>query len=143
VLIEQDGTALGERMLNCVDSLAAKHNAVVIVGSDTPRINSEFIQLAVQNYNGWQVLLGPCKDGGFYLFGAKQAHRNIFDNVLWSKEQVMLTTLLNCEKLSLAVRLLPESEDIDDLNSLQSVRPKLNSKNSNLVKIIEQLELVQ
>lgn len=127
-LVEQEGSDLGERMLNCLEILLVKHEGVIILGTDVPVIDLEAIQEAVQAVKEWDVVVGPSKDGGYYAFGAKQVKPGLFDGVSWSSNSVLDITLENCRRLSLRVHILPEAIDVDELDSLNAVIPVLRAR---------------
>jgi glycosyltransferase A (GT-A) superfamily protein (DUF2064 family) len=63
------------------------------------------------------VVIGPAKDGGYYLLGLKQLRKNIFKNITWSTDQVFSKTLNALEGND--VFLLEEKNDIDILKDLE------------------------
>jgi glycosyltransferase A (GT-A) superfamily protein (DUF2064 family) len=63
---------------------------------------------------GDRVVLGPSSDGGYYLIGLKQAHKEPFERITWSTGQVLGETLTRCREAELEVVLLPTWYDVDD-----------------------------
>jgi hypothetical protein len=74
---------------------------------------------------GDRAVLGPSRDGGYYLLGLKTPHRRLFDNVAWSTEHVAEQTRLRAAEIGLPIDILPEWYDIDDAQSLQLLRSEL------------------
>jgi hypothetical protein len=67
---------------------------------------------------GDRVVLGPADDGGYYLIGIKQAHRNLFERIDWSTERVLRQTVERACEINLDVALLPAWYDVDDALTL-------------------------
>ena len=63
------------------------------------------------------VVIGPAKDGGYYLLGLKQLRENIFKGMPWSTDQVLSKTLNALEGND--VFLLEEKNDIDIIEDLE------------------------
>ena len=63
-------------------------------------------------------MLGAADDGGYYLIGLKQAHKNLFDGIAWSTSDVLARTLQRAEEINLPVELLPYWYDVDDAETL-------------------------
>ena len=93
----------------------------VAIGSDLPQIEPERIEQAFDKLaEGADVVLGPARDGGYYLIGLGAAALDapIFEGIAWSTESVLEATLECCREAGLTVELLPEEEDIDTAESL-------------------------
>jgi uncharacterized protein len=104
---------LGERMSSAFHQVLQIHKKVVLIGSDCPylegcHIAESFDQLALAD-----VVIGPANDGGYYLIGMNDLHRNIFVEIPWSSSSVYYTTVdrLYDERFSFAT--LDKLDDID------------------------------
>ena len=73
------------------------------------------------------MVIGPAKDGGYYLLGMKNPHPCLFRNVSWSTSEVFKQTLSICRSQHLNYCLLPTLTDIDVENDL-SVEQKIYFK---------------
>ncbi len=115
----QFGADLGERMYNAINtSLSDSYEKVCLIGTDIPHLSSDIIDEAFSKLNDTDIILGPSKDGGYYLIGMKAAHSKLFKNILWSTSQVLFQTQRNAEKHNLKVGLLQELNDIDTLEDI-------------------------
>lgn len=120
-LIRQSGEDLGERMLSCASNLLEEHSAVIIFGTDVPWLPVSSIETAMKQMQYWNVLLGPCSDGGYYAFGVNRVVESMLDGVAWGTEFVFLETVKNCAGLGLEVAFLDILDDIDDEQSLSKL----------------------
>jgi rSAM/selenodomain-associated transferase 1 len=107
----QKGNDLGERMENAFLELLGTHKKVIIIGSDLLDLSTEIIEDAFYKLDTHDVVIGPAKDGGYYLFGMKKLHQNIFKNKAWGTETVRKDTLNDLQNST--VFLLKELNDID------------------------------
>ena len=127
-LVPQRGDAFGERLLAAAeDILAIGYGAVCLIDSDSPTVPTAVYEQAVEALlaPGDRVVLGPSDDGGYYLIGLKQAHREPFDRITWSTEHVLEETLLRCAETRLEVVLLPTWYDVDDAATLALLKSEL------------------
>ncbi len=115
----QQGTDLGERMEFAFKNIFAEHyENVIIVGSDCFELTSEIIDNAFSLLEKNDIVIGPAKDGGYYLLGMKKMHSSIFKNVNWSTHEVFEKTMQKIKSLDLKVSLLPVLRDIDTVHDL-------------------------
>lgn len=119
----QYGEDLGQRMKNAFATVFDEGaEQVVIIGTDCPELSSAIILEAFAQLNGYDVVIGPAKDGGYYLLAMKAVNKELFRNVDWSTGVVLRQTLAICEKNELSVSLLPELSDIDNEQDLISAK---------------------
>ncbi|MDE3144288.1 MAG: TIGR04282 family arsenosugar biosynthesis glycosyltransferase [Bacteroidota bacterium] len=124
----QSGIDLGERMQNAfIAAFENGNNRVAIIGSDCFELTSTIILKAFENLKNNDVVIGPAKDGGYYLLAIKKNHPQLFQNINWSTDEVLKQTLSVCNNLNLSVYLLPELTDIDNENDLNKIKDKLFS----------------
>ena len=64
-------------------------------------------------------MLGPSKDGGYYLIGLRSFHPRILEEIDWSTEKVLDQTLERAKELNWKVSLLEELNVIDDIDDLR------------------------
>jgi hypothetical protein len=101
--------------------LEAGHGAVCLLNSDSPTLPIGYLVAAATALAapGDRVVLGPSTDGGYYLIGMKEPHRELFQGVDWSTERVSRQTLGKCAEAGLPVFELPSWYDVDDVEALQ------------------------
>lgn len=112
--VPQYGRNLGERMQHAMTPLALSAPPVVLIGTDCTELNRDLICEAIQKLSTHDLVLGPAKDGGYYLIACKKVYPELFTGIAWSTEQVLAETLKRAESICLRVALLPILADIDD-----------------------------
>ena len=115
----QSGNDFGEKMLNAFNIALTQHELVVIIGSDCFELNSEIIELAFKKLKDFDVVIGPAKDGGYYLMGLKRVYPELFQGKSWSTDSVLSETIDTLKELDLTYHLLPLLGDIDTLQELK------------------------
>ncbi|HMQ69280.1 MAG TPA: TIGR04282 family arsenosugar biosynthesis glycosyltransferase [Ignavibacteria bacterium] len=110
----QSGNGLGEKMFNAIKNVFEEGNEkAIVVGTDVPGLKGEIINEAFQKLTEFDVVIGPAKDGGYYLIGMKECLNPLFENMKWSNDQVLINTLERISKLNRSYYLLEELTDID------------------------------
>ena len=110
---------LGVKMLDAFDHLLKKnYEKVVIIGSDCPGLLSNHINNAFAELNNFDVVLGPAKDGGYYLLGMKKLHSAIFSGKNWSTDTVFIDTVKSIKALNLTFYQLETLADVDEEKDL-------------------------
>jgi rSAM/selenodomain-associated transferase 1 len=115
----QQGNNLGERMKNAFHSvIEGEETKTLIIGTDCAELHSEIIQLAFEQLETHDLVIGPAQDGGYYLLGMKKYFPEIFNDIEWSTSEVFNKTLLIAKNNSKSVFLLPVLRDIDTEDDL-------------------------
>ena len=119
----QDGEDLGEKMLNAfVLAFKRGYDKVVVIGSDCPQLTAEIIEKSFESLNFNEVVIGPAKDGGYYLLGMNKLYSELFQNKTWSSENVLLDTLIDLKKTNIPYTLLETLSDVDREEDLGELR---------------------
>ena len=119
----QNGDGLGDKMYNAMKhSFGEWADKVVLIGSDCFELNSGIIEEAFKALEESDYVLGPAKDGGYYLIGMKALNLEIFQNKEWSTENVFLDTLLDIKNQEKSHYLLPTLSDVDAEEDLGDLR---------------------
>ncbi|MFT4801436.1 MAG: rSAM/selenodomain-associated transferase 1 [Flavobacteriaceae bacterium] len=115
----QNGNDLGERMKNAFDLLFKKgYQKIVIVGSDIYELNSQDIEDSFIALKKSSFVIGPAKDGGYYLLGMTQLNKKIFKNKNWGTDTVFNDTIIDLKEN--IVVLLSKKNDIDIYDDLKN-----------------------
>lgn len=126
----QQGNDLGERMENGFKaSLAAGYKKAIIIGSDCPGMDENILNDSFEKLTGFDIVIGPATDGGYYLLGMKKNHPYLFQNIEWSTDKVLQQTIDLCNRNHLSYYLLPELSDIDEEKDLRHFHELVMFKN--------------
>ena len=116
----QRGDDLGEKMSNAFqEAFQNNYEKIVIIGSDlydlqTRDIDEAFLQLTHNDY-----VIGPAKDGGYYLLGMKKFTPEVFQEINWSTATVLKETLHILKNKKVA--LLTQKNDIDTIDDIKNI----------------------
>ena len=125
VYLAQRGADLGARMLQVFSELwRLGHRNIILVGSDLPALpwailDAGFAQLTQA---ASRVVLGPSRDGGYYLIGMNSPTPEIFQEMTWSHDQVLAETGRRLRALDIPFHLLPGLFDFDSVEDIRSWR---------------------
>ncbi|RLD29246.1 MAG: glycosyltransferase [Bacteroidetes bacterium] len=116
----QQGNDLGKKMQNAFESAFSKdYNKVVIVGSDLFDLQPKHIEDTFSKLNTHDVVIGPAKDGGYYLLGMKTLNSQVFKKKEWGTSTVIQNTLQDLKHID--VHLLEELNDIDIYDDIKNI----------------------
>ena len=114
----QYGTDLGTRMENAFSELfGLGYEKVMLIGSDLLELNPQHIESAFEKLSQHEIVIGPSKDGGYYLLGMKVMHETLFKNKTWGTETVLSETLNDLQNWD--IELLEELNDIDTFEDMK------------------------
>jgi len=114
----QKGNDLGERMEHAFTyGFANGYEKIVIIGSDLYDLREEHLAQAFGYLDHYNAVIGPAKDGGYYLLGLNTMIAPVFRNKKWGKDTVLKDTLKDLK--SLKIKLLEELNDIDYVEDIQ------------------------
>jgi uncharacterized protein len=113
---------VGKRMDNVIRRLLKKGaDKAVITGSDIPDISREIISQAFEMLDRVDVVLGPARDGGYYLIGMKRPIPEVFRNITWSSEDVFTETVKIIKTSGISYGVLPALSDLDTVEDLKNI----------------------
>jgi rSAM/selenodomain-associated transferase 1 len=127
-LIEAWLPAFGDCLFRATQEVLKRgHRGAVVLNSDSPTLPTS---LLVETANllarpGDRAVLGPARDGGYYLLGLQQAHARIFDDVEWSTSRVAEQTVERAREIGLDVHVLAPWYDVDDIDALKILHGEL------------------
>lgn len=120
----QQGADLGERMRRAFDAaFGLGADRVAIVGTDLPELGAAEVLAATAALERAEVVLGPSRDGGYYLLALRHPAPGLFEDVPWSTDAVLGTTLERARTLGLSVHRLEPRSDIDTPRDLRDAWP--------------------
>jgi rSAM/selenodomain-associated transferase 1 len=103
---------LGQRLHHVYATLLKHHRAVVLLGADAPQITSHLLREAIARVRRGTFVLGPARDGGFYLFaGATPLPASVWTQVQYSQATTR-------EELAAQLRPWGTIETLDELRDV-------------------------
>jgi rSAM/selenodomain-associated transferase 1 len=137
-LLPQRGEKFGGRLyLAAMDLFRCGFDSVCLIDSDSPTVPAANFAEAVKLLTspGDRIVLGPCDDGGYYLLGLKEPHRELFEQIDWSTERVLDQTMRRAAEIGIEVKLLPTGYDVDAAASLHRLcNELLDDKSESRIK---------
>ncbi|WP_417529491.1 TIGR04282 family arsenosugar biosynthesis glycosyltransferase [Marinobacter lipolyticus] len=110
----QQGENLGQRMEAALAQVLENHDKALVVGSDCPSVDPDYVRQAVAELDTSDVVLGPSNDGGYVMIGARRVVAGMLDGVNWGTGSVLDQTCTRMAGLGLSVSLLPPRWDVDE-----------------------------
>jgi uncharacterized protein len=115
----QQGNDLGERMKNAfIAGFETGYTSICIIGTDCYELTEQMIRQAFESLQSADAVIGPARDGGYYLLGLNEPHSSIFDNKRWSTDSVLQDTLSDFKSLGLNYIRMQELRDVDTEDDL-------------------------
>lgn len=134
--ILQVGHDLGSRLDNSLTQcLSLGYRRAAIMNSDGPTLPPAYLQLAFETLDDdADIVLGPSRDGGYYLIGLKKPAPRLLCDVQMSTPFVLQETLAIAEEENLRVSLLPAWYDVDSIDSLKQLIDEMKGDPNGLAK---------
>ena len=117
----QSGSGLGGRLERALAGAFSRgYRPVIVIGGDCPALDGATLRSAAALLEKTDAVLGPARDGGFYLLGLREPQPGLLEEGIdWGTERVLAQTRARLAQMGLSCALLPEMEDIDDEDSLR------------------------
>lgn len=125
-LNDQLGDDLGERMAFAMSSALQVHTKVIIIGTDCPDLDKQYIDEAFKMLDEFDSVIGPAADGGYVLLGLKQFSPELFSGFEWGSDSVLAQTRKVLNDLSWSCHELGIMHDIDRPEDLLRHKNLLN-----------------
>ncbi|HEU5182526.1 MAG TPA: TIGR04282 family arsenosugar biosynthesis glycosyltransferase [Candidatus Polarisedimenticolia bacterium] len=130
-LRRQEGADLGERLRRAFEEeLETGARRVVVIGSDSPHLPVAWLQRAFTELERQDLVIGPARDGGYYLLGAGRVHPFLFEGIPWGSSQVYRETVRRARREGLAIASLPALDDVDVAESVGRLFEELMRRKS-------------
>jgi hypothetical protein len=126
-VMAQRGPDLGARMAGAFETaFALGFHPVVMLGADVPHVPLAWIDDAAGRLaRDADIVLGPARDGGYYLIGLGAPAAPLFEGVPWGTGNVYRETMKRVGVMGLRAFPLPECFDVDEAADLQRLRALL------------------
>lgn len=116
---------LGERQHHIYQTLQTKYSRTLLIGADTPQLSSALLQEALLALEQHDFVIGPARDGGYYLFGGRiPVEKKIWTEVPYSVSTTRekLESLLPSSPVQL--KMLTDVDTVGDLEMALSEMPE-------------------
>ncbi len=132
----QEGSTLGERISNAFKKIFQEkpYKRGLVIGTDCPAIDTALIGNAFDVLKEKDIVIGPCKDGGYYLLGmsghvplrfSQQPVFDLFMDIDWGTDRVLKQTIEKVHKNNLSCHILKTLTDVDRIEDLYQCLPGL------------------
>ena len=110
----QTGNDLGERMAQALEETLEVYDSALLIGCDCPALSADDLNMACKQLTqDYDLVIGPAKDGGYYLIGLCHPDKRLFMDVKWGESDVLTRTRKRIKELGLKAYELPELWDLD------------------------------
>ena len=111
----QSSGNLGRRMHHAFrEGFRRGRRSIVLIGADCPWITPGDIRKAWKALETHDLVLGPARDGGYWLIGLKEPQPALFRQIPWSGPEVFSTTLARARESKLRTKILRKLTDVDN-----------------------------
>jgi rSAM/selenodomain-associated transferase 1 len=130
----QRGADLGARIHHAIARVArATRGPVIAIGADAPHVSlRELRRAAGLLARRVDVVIGPARDGGYYLIGVRRPSRALFTAVPWSTASVLAATRRRCRALRLRVATVAPGFDVDAVEDLRALARHVRTRRRSL-----------
>lgn len=140
--------SLGERLHQVSQRLFEFSDYVFVMGTDSPQVGTEILKRAMEHVwrNRKKAIIGPCSDGGFYLFGMPvPLDKALWTSVIYSQESTCQQLMTQLTEKGFEIELLPVYGDVDVEGDLVRLKKELlegqEALNNEQAKLLNWLQL--
>ncbi|MFZ0040444.1 MAG: TIGR04282 family arsenosugar biosynthesis glycosyltransferase [Solirubrobacteraceae bacterium] len=117
-IVAQRGADLSERLGHAFMDVAGP---ALLVGMDTPQLTTELLTEGVHALTGFDAVLGPALDGGYWSVGLHRAHQDAFRGIPMSTDWTLDHQRRRFRSLGLATYEQPALRDVDTIADAHAV----------------------
>ena len=115
--VPQSKGFLSDEIYSALDYLKTTYTKRILIGSDIPCISKHDINQSISYLKKHDLVIGPSKDGGFYLVGVKNVGHQIFKFMRQNK--ILSSDLIKiCINQDISYKLLRTLNDVDEPEDL-------------------------
>lgn len=123
----QRGADLGQRLERAFRELLRRHQRALVIGTDSPTLPERVLLQALHALRGFDAVLGPCPDGGFYLIGLRRLADGAFEGVRWGSESAFEDMRANLVARNFSCSILKPLPDVDRPEDVEKLSSELES----------------
>lgn len=122
----QRGDSLGEKMDRAIrQTLEMGYTSCVLIGSDLPLLHRGIIARAMEVLRENDLVLGPSRDGGYYLIGSRLPCTAVFTHQRYGGSSVFADTLAAARRAGLRCGQVEPLGDVDEPEDLRALARQL------------------
>ncbi|CAG0930264.1 2-phospho-L-lactate guanylyltransferase [Planctomycetaceae bacterium] len=114
MLTPQGDGDLGARMTRALAHRLAEFERCLLIGADIPGLDAAYLRVAADALRDHDAVFGPALDGGYTLVGLRRPAPQLFEQMIWSRPEVMQHTRERLARLGLRHVELAPLADIDE-----------------------------
>ncbi|MFA5866720.1 MAG: TIGR04282 family arsenosugar biosynthesis glycosyltransferase [Actinomycetota bacterium] len=123
--LAQDGIDLAGRLDSALAFMFSDGaDKAIVASTDTPDLSADIINKALEALAAKDIVIGPARDGGYYLIGMKQRRPELFQNAVMGTDTVRREAEQRAAAHNLSVAVLGELHDIDTIADLEAWRKR-------------------
>ncbi|WP_299013190.1 DUF2064 domain-containing protein [uncultured Polaribacter sp.] len=138
----QVGNSFGERFSNAIETIFKKgFDNVITIGNDTPHLKTSHLIDTIHQLEKNQLVLGPSKDGGFYLMGIKKEHFNkqTFLNLPWQTRFLNSYIAKISSSKNSEIKFLESLNDLDSKEDIKKILHSFKAIPTSILKLLKTL----
>ena len=125
-LFPQEGEGLGARMDSAIRrALSLGYEGALLLGSDLPFLDGVDVARAGELLDGYDIVLCPSADGGYWLVGMDEPFSPLFSGQRYGGASVLEDALAVCRSHGRSAALGPVRRDLDTPEDLAWFRGEL------------------
>ena len=127
----QQGADLGERLHHAFrECFEDGYREIIVLGSDSPHLPAAYVIRAFDELGKAEVVVGPARDGGYYLLGATRLHTALLNDMPWGTSQLYRETVRRARREGIPIASLPAWYDVDLPESVTQLWQDLSLRRS-------------
>jgi rSAM/selenodomain-associated transferase 1 len=127
-VVPQGSGDLGRRMIRALRSAGCR--PAIVIGSDIPALSPAHIVLAFRALGRAPAVLGPARDGGYWLIGARHPPKlrsDVLDGVRWSSASALSDSAARLGDVTVLDIML---DDVDSGEAYRAFRSASTSRST-------------
>jgi uncharacterized protein len=117
-LVPQTGQGLAAGLACVFTQFAVPARRCIAFNSDSPHLPASALETAFDSLETCDLVVGPTRDGGYYLVGAKAAHPTLFEDDGLGTRNALEALIARARRLQLSVGFTDPFYDIDVASDL-------------------------
>lgn len=142
---KQVGQTFAERYLNAIEDIFEDgYESVISIGNDSPHLNLNHLDEAVDHLKTHAMCFGPSHDGGFYLWGLHRSSflKDQFLQLSWQSSSLLDEITDSLEDQSEAYAFLERLHDIDLKSDVHLVLSKQRDLEAKIIYLLSAVIVV-